>query len=62
MLAEAKISPADLALPIISDSVEETCDIIMRSMRDSGWRDQHEASARRVTREVLGSFPQTHGR
>lgn len=54
MLAQAKISPADLALPIISDSVEETCDIILRSMRDEEWRNAHEAGARQVTRDVLG--------
>jgi uncharacterized protein (TIGR00730 family) len=54
MLAQAKISPADLALPIISDSVEETCDIIQRSMHDQAWRDAHEASARQVTQDVMG--------
>jgi uncharacterized protein (TIGR00730 family) len=62
MLAEAKISPADLALPIISDSVDETCDIIVRSIRDSAWRDTHESNARKVTREVLGTSSRSQGR
>ena len=55
MLAEAKISSADLALPIIVDSDQAACDIIIRSLRDHGWRSHEEASARKVTREVLGS-------
>jgi uncharacterized protein (TIGR00730 family) len=62
MLAQGKISPADLALPIISDSVEETCDIILRSMRDEAWRNAHEASARQVTEEVLGAASRPKGR
>jgi uncharacterized protein (TIGR00730 family) len=61
MLAQAKISPADLALPIISDSIEETCEIILRSMRDAAWRDAHEASARRVTEDVLGAASKSGG-
>jgi uncharacterized protein (TIGR00730 family) len=59
MLAEGKISPADFDLPIISDSVQETCDIITRSMRESGWRAKQEASARQATRQVLGRASNT---
>ncbi|MGD8805264.1 MAG: TIGR00730 family Rossman fold protein [Chloroflexota bacterium] len=62
MLAQAKISPADLALPLVSDSVEETCDIILRSIRDEAWRHPHEASARQVTKDVLGVSSGTDGR
>ena len=54
MLAEAKISPADLALPIITDSPQEARDIIMRSINESDWRSEPEADARRITRAVLG--------
>ncbi len=54
MLAESKISPADLALPIITDSAQEACNIILRSMSESSWRSEKEAGARKVTRDVLG--------
>ncbi len=53
MLEQAKISSADLALPILTDSTQEACDIILRSMRERHWRSQQEANAREVTREVL---------
>ncbi len=62
MLAQAKISPADLNLPIITDSVEETCEIIMRSIRDEAWRGQHEAGARQATRDVFGANSESAGR
>jgi len=61
MLAQGKISPADLALPIISDSVDETCNIIWRSMHDQGWRDAHEAGARQVTQDVMGVSARSRG-
>ncbi|MGD2077762.1 MAG: TIGR00730 family Rossman fold protein [Chloroflexota bacterium] len=53
MLAEAKISAADLKLPIITDSVQETCDIIEQSLQDRGWRSQEESDARNVTQDVM---------
>lgn len=56
MLAQAKISEADLALPIMTDTPQEVSDIILRSFRDSGWLDQSEANARKVTRAVLASI------
>jgi uncharacterized protein (TIGR00730 family) len=59
MLAEAKISKADLALPMIADTPQEVCDIIMRSIREGTWRDEPEASARKVTREYFGVGPAT---
>jgi uncharacterized protein (TIGR00730 family) len=62
MLAEAKISPADLALPIIVDSPQEACDILVRSMKDHEWRNQSESDARTVTRKVLASSSDTRGR
>lgn len=53
MLGQAKISAADLALPIVTDSTQEACDIILRSMRERHLRSQQEANAREVTREIL---------
>ncbi len=54
MLAEGKISPADLNLLIMTDSPEEARDIIVSCFQEEGWREEQEESARQKTREVYG--------
>ncbi len=54
MLAEGKISAADIDLLIVTDSPTEVRDLIIRSAEGQQWREQQEAGAREVTRAVLG--------
>jgi uncharacterized protein (TIGR00730 family) len=53
MMAEGKISPADLDLLIVTDSPEEVRDIVVTSMREQRWRTEQEEGARAATREAL---------
>jgi uncharacterized protein (TIGR00730 family) len=53
MLAEGKISPADLDLLMVTDSVEEIRDIIVKSFNEARWRTEQEDRARSVTRAIL---------
>jgi uncharacterized protein (TIGR00730 family) len=53
MLAEGKISQADLDLLIVTDSAEEVRDVIVASVKDAEQRLQQEEPARAVTRQVL---------
>jgi hypothetical protein len=53
MLAEGKIAPADLSLLIITDSLEEVRDLIVKSVQEQGWRPQQEQEAREVTRRAF---------
>ncbi|HSH83360.1 MAG TPA: LOG family protein, partial [Herpetosiphonaceae bacterium] len=55
MLAEGKISPADLDLMIVTDSPAEVRDLISRSVHGEHWREEQEQGAREVTRQVLGN-------
>ncbi len=55
MLAEGKISPADLDLMIVTDSPQEVRDLIFRSVHGEHWREEQEEGAREVTRQVLGN-------
>ncbi len=55
MLAEGKISPADLDLMIVTDSPAEVRDLISRSVHGEHWREEQEEGAREVTRQVLGN-------
>jgi uncharacterized protein (TIGR00730 family) len=52
MLAEGKISPADLDLIVITDSPEEVRDLIMNAMIEGGWCEEKEEAARQETRRV----------
>ncbi len=54
VLPARKIAVADIDLLIISDSVEEVRDLIVRSTYDAQWRAGTEAAAQEVTRRVLG--------
>lgn len=54
VLPARKIAVADVDLLIISDSVEEVRDLIVRSTYDAQWRAGAEAAAQEVTRRVLG--------
>ncbi|MBO9326602.1 MAG: TIGR00730 family Rossman fold protein [Roseiflexus sp.] len=54
VLPARKIAAADLDLLIVSDSVDEVRDLIVRSAYDTQWRTSTEAAAQEVTRRVLG--------
>lgn len=54
MLAEGRISAADMDLLLISDSPEDTCEMILSVTADQTWREEVEESARDVTRKVVG--------
>ena len=54
MLAEGKISPADMDLLMVIDSPAEIRDTIVRSMQGEPWREQQEEGAREATRKALG--------
>jgi uncharacterized protein (TIGR00730 family) len=55
MLAEGKISAADLNLVILSDSPEEIRDIIVSCFQQESWREEQEEDARQTTRQVFGA-------
>lgn len=55
MLAGGKISPEDLDLLILTDSVEEARDVIVRTLHDSNWRFDQEEGARTVARKAYGN-------
>lgn len=52
MLAEGKIAPADLELLHVTDSPEEVCELVVRSLRNTKEQTANEASARQATRDV----------
>lgn len=52
MLAEGKISPADLDLMVISDSPEQVRELILDAMQKGGWLQEVEAAAREETRKA----------
>ncbi|MGQ9550556.1 MAG: LOG family protein [Roseiflexus sp.] len=54
VLPARKIAAADIDLLIVSDSVDEVRDLIVRSTYDIRWRAGTEAAAHEVTRRVLG--------
>jgi hypothetical protein len=54
MLAEGKISSADMDLLMVIDSPAEIRDTIVRSMQGEPWREQQEEGAREATRQALG--------
>jgi hypothetical protein len=54
MLADGKVSPADVELLIEADSPAEVTDIIVHSFKERRWREETEEKARSVTRQVLG--------
>jgi uncharacterized protein (TIGR00730 family) len=53
MLAEGKIAPADLKLLMITDSLEDVRDLIVKSIQEQDWRPQQEQEAREVTRRTF---------
>ena len=59
MLAERKIAPADLELLIVSDSPEEVCEIVIRSMQEQRWRTEQEEGAREATRQAFSRTRET---
>jgi uncharacterized protein (TIGR00730 family) len=55
LLADGKISPADLDLLTMSDSPEEVCELIRTAMEENGWLRAKEEAARQVTESVYKS-------
>lgn len=53
MLAEGKIAATDLNLLAVSDSPEEICAMIVRSVREQHWRPREEAQAREESRRAM---------
>lgn len=54
MLAEGKVSPADLDLLMVTDSPTDACDFIVECFQEAQWRSAQEEMARSVTRHILG--------
>jgi len=52
MLTDGKITAADLDLLVLSDSAQETCDLVMQGMIANGWCAEKEEAARAVTQRV----------
>ncbi len=52
MLAEGKISPADLDLLVIADTPESARDAVTQAMVAGGWLESREQAARAETRRV----------
>jgi uncharacterized protein (TIGR00730 family) len=55
MLAEGKVSSADLDLLFVTDSVEEAAHHIITSLRDESYLQTREAKAVAVTQQVVGA-------
>ena len=55
MLAGGKISAEDLDLLILTDSVEEARDAIVRCLQDRKWRLSQEEGARNVAKKAYGN-------
>lgn len=55
VLAQGKISPADLDLLIISDSPEEVRDVIVRALHEEPEQRAKERAAVETTRQALGT-------
>jgi uncharacterized protein (TIGR00730 family) len=54
MLAEGKVTEADLKLMTITDSPAEVRDVILASSRQQDWGAEQEEDAREAKREALG--------
>ncbi len=52
-LTQGKIAEGDLKLLMVSDSPVEVRDLILRSMKQEDWDQEHEADARQATRQAL---------
>jgi uncharacterized protein (TIGR00730 family) len=52
MLAEGKISPADLDLLMVADSPEQVRDLIVQCLHDDGQRGAQEAGARKAAQDA----------
>jgi uncharacterized protein (TIGR00730 family) len=53
MQAEGKISEGDLNLLLMTDSIQEAKDFIVRSIKEKEWRTDQEENARQTTKDVL---------
>jgi uncharacterized protein (TIGR00730 family) len=53
VLSAGKIGEGDLKLLMVVDSPGEARDLILKSMQEGEWAEQHEAEARNATREAL---------
>jgi hypothetical protein len=53
MLAEGKVSPEDLKLLIVTDSVEEACRLIIECYNDRCWQAEDSSEAGKIQAELL---------
>jgi uncharacterized protein (TIGR00730 family) len=53
MLAEGKVSPEDLKLLIVTDSVEEACRLIIECYNDRCWQAEDSSEAGNIQAELL---------
>jgi uncharacterized protein (TIGR00730 family) len=53
MLTEEKISPSDLDLLVVTDSVDEACKMVLQCYNDRCWQAQHSAEATTTHGELL---------
>lgn len=53
MLAERKLSPDDLKLLIVTDSVEEACKVVVDCFNDRCWQMEESSEAQKIQAELL---------
>jgi len=53
MLKEKKVAPEDLDLLIVTDSVEEACEIIVKCYNDMCWDAQQSSEAMKIQAELI---------
>ncbi len=53
MQAEGKVSPGDLDLLLMTDSVDEAVEYIMRARSEGQWRQEQEEGAREASRKAF---------
>ncbi|HST04215.1 MAG TPA: TIGR00730 family Rossman fold protein [Chloroflexia bacterium] len=66
MLAEHKLSPDDLKLLIVTDSVAEACQVVIDCFNDRCWQSEESSEAQKIQAELLDEpgelqFPNGHG-
>ena len=53
MLAEHKLSPDDLKLLVVTDSVEEACKVVIDCFNDRCWQAEESSEARKIQSELV---------
>jgi uncharacterized protein (TIGR00730 family) len=67
MLTEHKLSPDDLKLLVLTDSVEEACNIVIECFNDRCWQLEETSEAKKIQAELLDApgdlqMPNGHGK